>query len=192
MQSSEPTAGARHVSMLPEGCRLQPLATIADQRGDFTELFRNAWFDTPPPLQWNMSRSQANVLRGVHVHARHWDYVTVLSGRMTIGLHDMRPQSAARFLSAKVELSDAEPSVLSIPPGIAHGFYFPVASLNLTAASRYYDPPDHMRCRWDCPELRLAWPCRAPQLSPADLAAGAYADLAEQLAAAIETARQAT
>lgn len=84
-----------------------------------------------------------------------------------------------------VELNEAAPMVLSIPPGVAHGFYFPVAAFNLNASSRYYDPTDHMRCRWDCPELGLDWPCRAPQLSPADMAAGSYPELAAQLAEAL-------
>jgi dTDP-4-dehydrorhamnose 3,5-epimerase len=116
MQSSNRPADA---APLPEGCRIRALTSHLDARGDFTELFRNAWFDTPAPLQWNMSRSQANVMRGVHVHARHWDYVTVLAGHMTLGLHDLRPESATRFRSAIVELDAADPAVISIPPGMA-------------------------------------------------------------------------
>ena len=176
-------------SSMPHGCRLRPLAAIADERGDFTELFRNHWFDTPPPVQWNLSRSGANVLRGVHVHAKHWDYVVMLSGRMTLGLHDMRADSATRHHSAIVELDAAEPALISLPPGVAHGFYFPVASLNLTGNSGYYDAPDHRRCRWDCAELGVNWPCRAPDLSPTDAAAGGYAALAVEITSALAAAR---
>lgn len=185
MQSISRVTGTAIPPSLPEGCRLHALKTIADHRGDFTELFCNVWFDSPAPLQWNMSHSHANVLRGVHVHAKHWDYVAALSGRMIIGVCDMRPGSTSVARSAMVELNTTVPTVLSIPPGVAHGFYFPVAAFNITAASSYYDPPDHMRCRWDCPELGLDWPCRAPQLSPVDTAAGTYAELAAQLAAAL-------
>lgn len=189
MLSASRTAASAIPPRLPGGCRLHALKTIADHRGDFTELFCNAWFDSPAPLQWNMSHSQADVLRGVHVHAKHWDYVAVMSGRMIIGLCDMRPGAASGARSAIVELDEAVPMVLSIPPGVAHGFYFPIAAFNLTGASRYYDPPDHMRCRWDDPELGLAWPCRAPQLSPADTTAGSYAALAVQLAGALAAAQ---
>lgn len=176
-------------SDLPDGCRIHLLTTFPDGRGDFTEIFRSAWFDSPAPLQWNLSRSAANVLRGVHVHAKHWDYVSVVTGRMFLALHDMRPTSATRSRSALLEL--AESLVVSIPPGVAHGFYFPEAGANLTASSRYYDPSDHMRCRWDSPELELDWPCSSPLLSPQDESAGGYDALAEQLSAAIVAADRA-
>jgi dTDP-4-dehydrorhamnose 3,5-epimerase len=177
---------------LPQGCRVQPLKVFDDARGDYAEIFRNMWFDAPAPLQWGASRSAANVLRGVHVHAKHWDYVVMLAGRMHLALHDMRADSPTTGRSVMVELDAAKPAMVSIPPGVAHGFYFPVASLNLTGASRYYDPPDHMRCRWDCPELGLAWPCAAPLLSPQDEAAGGYGALAQQFSIALAAARSAS
>lgn len=192
MRSAKSAVGLPISAALPDGCRRWPLAPITDHRGDFTELFRNVWFDTPPPIQWNLSRSGANVLRGVHVHARHWDYVIVLGGHMTLGLHDMRPDSATWRASAIVELSAGEPAVISIPPGVAHGFYFPVASLNLTGNSRYYDAPDHRRCRWDCAELGIDWPCAAPDLSPADEKAGDYAELEKEIVGALAAARSAS
>lgn len=178
-------------SSLPDGCRIQRLTTFPDERGAFTEIFRNAWFDSPTPLQWSLSRNTANALRGVHVHAKHWDYVSIIAGRMLLGLHDMRPISATRSQSVFLELSDAEPLVVSIPPGVAHGFYFREAGVNLTASSRYYDPPDHMRCRWDSPELNLDWPCSAPLLSPQDEAAGSYDALAAEFSAAFVAAGRA-
>jgi hypothetical protein len=48
-----------------------------------------------------------------------------------------------------------------------------------------------MRCRWDCAELGLAWPCIAPELSPVDAAARGYAELAAQIDRALAAARSA-
>ena len=76
--------------MLPEGVRCQPLVPRADERGVFTELFRDSWSVEVKPAQWNGVRSVANVLRGVHAHWRHADYLALAVGRATIGLYDLR------------------------------------------------------------------------------------------------------
>jgi dTDP-4-dehydrorhamnose 3,5-epimerase len=163
--------------MLPSGVLLRGLKTHPDERGDFTELFRDAWIDSPLPVQWNVSRTCPNVLRGVHAHAKHWDYLCVIDGEMIIGLHDLRCQAAAQARSPILHLSAERLELLAIPPGVAHGFYSPDRSIHLVGASGYYDPTDHRRCRWDCPELGLDWPCRAPKLSPADRQAPGYDEL---------------
>ena len=79
--------------MLPAGVEARRLQPHADDRGVFTELFRESWGVGVAPAQWNVVRSGQNVLRGVHVHWRHADYLTVVSGRATIGLHDLRDDS---------------------------------------------------------------------------------------------------
>ncbi len=152
------------------------LATHPDTRGDLTEVFRNEWHNSPLPVQWSASRSEANVLRGVHAHARGWDYACVIAGEMLAGLHDLRTR-APEVRSALVRLSAARLQVLVIPAGVAHGFYASSASTLLLGASAYFDPANRRGCRWNCPELGLDWPCTAPELSPEDREAGNYAEL---------------
>ena len=82
--------------VLPNGVELHQLEPHADSRGVFTELFRDSWGLPVEPVQWNAVRSEANVLRGVHAHWQHADYLTVVVGRAAIGLHDLREGSADR------------------------------------------------------------------------------------------------
>ena len=49
-----------------------------------------------PATQWNMVRSRPNVLRGVHAHRQHIDYLTMVSGIMILGLQDLRGQQDQR------------------------------------------------------------------------------------------------
>src|SRR5262249_4911308 len=115
----------RHTARVPfAGVAIVPLTPHADGRGTFTELYRGSWETGVPPVQWNAVHSSANVLRGVHVHRRHADYLTVVSGRATVGLHDLRPGSPTNGEGRIVELAAATPSALVIPQGVAHGFYF--------------------------------------------------------------------
>ena len=163
--------------MLPAGVRLVPLTPHADERGVFTELFRLSWDVGVAPVQWNAVSSRENVLRGVHVHVRHADYLTLAAGRATIGLHDLRPESPTEGIGTTVELDSEAPAALVIPVGVAHGFYFHTESLHVYAVSHEWDPADELGCRWDDPELDIVWPCSTPLVSPRDEGLGSLSDL---------------
>lgn len=174
--------------MLPAGVELQRLEPHADSRGVFTELFRESWGLDVAPTQWNVVRSEANVLRGVHAHWRHADYLTVVAGSAEVGLHDLREGSPTEDLGAIVRLHADEPHGLTIPPGVAHGFYFPEPSLHVYAVSHEWDPADELGCRWDDPALAIEWSCAAPLLSARDQALGGLSDLRLAWRAALATA----
>jgi dTDP-4-dehydrorhamnose 3,5-epimerase len=163
--------------MLPAGVTLVALSPHADERGVFTELYRASWETSMEPVQWNVVSSATNVLRGVHAHRRHTDYFTVVSGRATIGLHDLRPGSPTQGAGTTVVMRAAEAAALVIPVGVAHGFYFHEPSLHVYAVSHEFDPADELGCRWDDPELGIEWPCTAPLLSPRDHDLGTLAEL---------------
>lgn len=163
--------------MLPIGVSLVPLTPHPDDRGVFTELFRASWETGVAPVQWNSVRSDSNVLRGVHVHRRHADYLTLVAGRATIGLHDLRYDSSTEALGTTVELDATTPSALVIPVGVAHGFYFHEPSIHVYAVSHEFDPADELGCRWDDPGLAIAWPCTGPLISPRDRDLGSLSDL---------------
>lgn len=168
---------------LPHGVVWRELKTHADQRGDLTELFRAEWQSGPAPVQWNFVRSKANVLRGVHVHPRHDDYLIVLQNRMILGLKDLRRDSPTHDLESLVELTGERLSVIHIPHGVAHGFYFPSDARYIYAVSSYWDLSDELRCRWDDPELGLNWPADSPILSDADEGAGTLSAMRRDLEA---------
>ena len=163
--------------MLPDGVLHQSLTPREDERGVFTELFRDSWSLGVMPVQWNAVSSVANVLRGVHVHWRHADYLTVRMGRATIGLHDLREGSATEGLGTTVELRADRPACLVVPPGVAHGFYFHEPSLHIYAVDHEWDPADELGCRWDEPGLGVEWPCNQPILSSRDDGLGSLSDL---------------
>lgn len=162
---------------LPEGVEVRPLKPHADSRGVFTELFRGEWVTGIDPVQWNAVRSVAGVLRGVHVHAYHTDYLTVVAGAMLLGLCDLRRGSSTSGLSAMISLSEDQPSAVTIPAGVCHGFYFATPSIHVYAVSKYWDGTDELSCRFDAPELGLSWPEARPILSDQDRLAGSFASM---------------
>ena len=153
---------------LPAGVGLRLLPTHPDRRGSLTEVFRAEWNSGSFPVQWNFVESSARVLRGVHAHVKHSDYLSLLSGHASIGLYDLREGSPTKGLNAMIEMRGKEPSALFIPPGVAHGFYFHEASTHVYSVSEYWDPADELGCHWADPALGLIWPDASPLISERD------------------------
>jgi dTDP-4-dehydrorhamnose 3,5-epimerase len=139
------------------GVRLYSLIPNEDARGSFTECCREQWLDGPRSVQLNLVRSVPGTLRGIHVHVRHSDYLTVVDGVMQVCLGDLRAASPSFGCWDVVRFAAGEPRAVYIPPGVAHGFYFPVATTHLYGMSEYWCPEEEMGCHWADPALDLAW-----------------------------------
>ena len=105
------------------------LESHADAGGVSTQVFHREWQLGIHPVQWNAVHSEANVLRGVHVHVVHGDYLLLLKGQTLLGLRDLRPGSPTEGNTAVLELKAEQLEAVCIPPGVAHGFYFTRRSL---------------------------------------------------------------
>lgn len=162
--------GTQVVGTLPAGLLLRPLEPHGDERGTFIELHRREWRTGVEPVQWNAVHSAAGVLRGVHVHPRHDDYLTVVRGRAVVGIRDLRDDSETAGATACVELSEDRPGAITIPHGVAHGFYFAAPSTHVYAVSEYWDLADELGCRWDDPALEIPWPQEQARISRRDAA----------------------
>src|SRR5690242_19740130 len=81
-----------------EGVKLVNLQRFGDSRGSFCETFRASWFadHDKPWVQWNVSRSEAGVIRGLHLHKRQTDYWHIVAGTVTAALVDVRPDSPTK------------------------------------------------------------------------------------------------
>jgi dTDP-4-dehydrorhamnose 3,5-epimerase len=156
---------------------IRELVARPDGRGVFFEFLREEWPIGFKPVQWNSSFSNARVLRGVHVHGRHFDYLVLLSGVLLLGLHDLRRESPTHGLSCLVTMEASAPRAITVPPGVCHDFYFPVASVYVNGVSSYWDTRDELGCRFDAPELNIQWPDREPVLSDRDRQGGSYASM---------------
>lgn len=165
--------------MLPAGVRRNPLTSHEDDRGAVREMYRREWFeDDPELLQWNHVRSNSNVLRGVHAHFMHDDFLFMAGGIMDLGLYDLRPDSPTEGCSTLIRLHADRPELVRIPTGVAHGFYFPVQSVLIYGTTHYWNRVDELGCRWDDPALHIPWAIESqPRLSPRDAFAGSLAKL---------------
>lgn len=144
-----------------EGVRLGALEAHADERGSFTELFAAHWATGVEPTQWSIVRSEPGALRGMHLHLRHDELLSVIAGTLWVGLHDLRPGSPTLGTSQLVRLAEDAPAYLAFPRGLVHGWIAETPVTHLQAVSEpyaTYHADDNRGCRWDDPELGLDWP----------------------------------
>ncbi len=161
-----------------------PLKRIADERGAFCETFRQEWF---PWIDWsrtqhNRSDSKAGVLRGLHYHLRQVDYWLPVSGRLRVGLADLRAESPTFKNGATLDIDADDGMGLFIPTGVAHGFCAITDVTLIYVVNNYYDGSDERGIQWDDAEFAVPWGITAPVLSARDKAARPFAEIsAEEL-----------
>lgn len=159
-----------------------------DDRGSFAELWRDAWtreLGTPGVSsvmrQANLSRSEARVLRGLHLHRRQADLWVIVDGHPFVALVDVRPVIAGTGEPAVVTLDASPGDALYLPAGVAHGFYAREPITLVYLVTNEYDGTDELGFMWDDPETAVPWPDRQPILSERDASAPSLADLIERL-----------
>jgi dTDP-4-dehydrorhamnose 3,5-epimerase len=159
-----------------------------DARGFFLETYhadryRQHGIDGPF-VQDNHSRSVAGTLRGLHLQVHHPQakLIRVIEGEIFDVAVDVRRGSPTFGRWVGVALTAESFKQMYIPAGFAHGF----AVVSATAQVEYkttdfYDPAGEIGVAWNDPALAIAWPVRAPILSPRDDRHPNLADLTDSL-----------
>ncbi len=164
---------------IPDVLLIEP-RIFRDDRGFFFESFNHQTFgektgSTVTFVQDNHSRSQKNVLRGLHyqIQQPQGKLVRVVVGAVFDVAVDIRRSSptfgqwVGRLLSAENQQQ------LWIPAGFAHGFFVisDVAEV-LYKTTDYYAPGGERCILWNDPDLAIAWPLagETPILSEKDQA----------------------
>jgi dTDP-4-dehydrorhamnose 3,5-epimerase len=145
-----------------------------DSRGFFLESYRQDAFEAAGIrdlfVQDNHSKSQRNVLRGLHFQRPPYAQAKLLRclvGEIYDVALDLRPVSA--FFGRWVAVRLGPQQMIFIPSGFAHG----VAVLSDVAEVSYktsctHHPEAEGGVAWDDPALSIPWPVTAPILSPRD------------------------
>jgi dTDP-4-dehydrorhamnose 3,5-epimerase len=158
---------------------------FGDDRGFFLESFneratREIGIDAHF-VQDNHSRSQRNVLRGLHYQIRQpqGKLVRVVSGAVFDVAVDIRRGSPTFGKWVGVELSAENKRMFWMPPGMAHGFVVLSDSADfLYKATDYYAPEFERTILWNDPDLGIRWPMiDEPILSSKDAAGSTFRDV---------------
>lgn len=150
--------------MLP-GVKIHDLKRNTDERGFFSELFREDWKEfigNDRIVQVNMSLSHPGVIRAWHRHSRgQTDYFCVVDGEAEIGVYDGTEGSKTKGQSDRIRLSSEKPQILRVPGHYWHGTKCigKKPSLSIYLVTKLYDAknPDEERMPHDSKETKYKW-----------------------------------
>ena len=158
---------------------------FGDERGFFFESFNAQRFRdltgvSSAFVQDNHSRSEKNVLRGLHYQIRQpqGKLVRVIAGEVLDVAVDLRRSSPDFGRWNGVVLSAANKRHVWIPEGFAHGFVVLSDFAEFLYKTTAYWAPEHERCiRWDDPMLAIDWHLTGePNLSAKDAKGVSFGD----------------
>lgn len=125
---------------------------------DFVELGIKDEF-----VQDNHSKSQKNVLRGLHFQKNfpQGKLIRVIKGKIYDVVVDLRQESSTFGKWFGVELSEENRFMLYIPKGFAHGFLTLEDDTEvLYKTTDYYNPEDEGGIIWNDKDLSIDWKFR--------------------------------
>lgn len=166
---------------IPDVLLLRP-QVFSDTRGFFFESYNQKVFTDlgirHSFVQDNHSRSQRNVLRGLHYQIRQpqGKLVRVILGEVFDVAVDLRRQSPTFGQWMGAVLSAENKEMLWVPPGFAHGFLVLSDWAEfIYKTTDFYAPQFERTIRWNDPDLAIAWPISIePQLSPKDMQGASF------------------
>ena len=170
---------------IPDVLIIEP-KVFGDKRGFFFESFNRRQFASLIGrdldfVQDNHSRSEKNVLRGLHfqIQQAQGKLVRVIQGAVFDVAVDIRKSSPSFGQHVAVELSAENQRMLWVPEGFAHGFLVTSATAEfLYKTTAYYAPEFERSIAWNDPALAIPWPIEgAPSLSAKDQQAPLLADV---------------
>jgi len=167
---------------IPDVLIVEP-KVFGDTRGFFFESFnQKKWRDVTGLntvfVQDNHSRSEKNVLRGLHyqVLQPQAKLVRVVRGAVFDVAVDLRRSSPTFGRWTGTELSENNYRQMWIPEGFAHGFLvLSDAAEFLYKTTDYWAPEYERTIAWNDPDLAIAWPLKTtPILSNKDAGGTAF------------------
>ena len=153
-----------------------------DNRGFFTEVYRDDWIEGHRLIQVNHSYSRGGALRGLHYQLKRpqGKLVRVIRGKIFDVAVDLRKSSKNFGEWIGRTLSDANGQALWIPPGFAHGFLVLSKEADVVYhCTNYYHPEDEHTLFWNDASVRINWPLEGiiPLVSKKDANAPSLSNL---------------
>ena len=169
----------KHIATaIPDVLLLEP-KIFGDDRGFFYESWNRRTLASlgidADFVQDNHSKSQKNVLRGLHYQIEHAQgkLVRVTAGTVYDVAVDLRRSSPTFGRWVSFTLSAEDRQMAWIPPGFAHGFCVTSESAEfLYKATDYWSPAHERTLLWSDPQLAIPWPLTGEPLLAAKDANG--------------------
>jgi len=140
-----------------QNLEIREIKKNVDERGFFTELFREDWKDflkNDSIVQFNLSYSYPGIVRAWHRHNRgQFDCFICIDGAIKVCAYDDRPTSETYGDISEIILSREKLTLVKVPGILWHGYKVvgeePATVLYGVNKLYEYQNPDEERRLWD-------------------------------------------
>jgi dTDP-4-dehydrorhamnose 3,5-epimerase len=168
---------------IPDVLIIKP-QVFADERGYFYETFHRDRFREigihDEFVQDNESKSQKNVLRGLHLQKPPYaqgKLIRVIKGSVLDIVVDVRTNSPYYGKWVSAILSETNKLIFWVPAGFAHGFLtLEDNTIFAYKCTQFYNRDSEMAIRWNDPLLAINWGIEKPVLSEKDKIAPLFSE----------------
>jgi dTDP-4-dehydrorhamnose 3,5-epimerase len=166
-----------------DGAFLVEIEPAEDHRGFYAQSFSAREFSdhgladsfVEGGISYNARRG---TVRGMHMQlapSAQAKLVRCTRGAIHDVIIDLRRESPTHAQWLAVELSAADPTILYVPQGFAHGFQTLEDDVEVSyQLSDYYDPKAEFGVRWNDPRFGIEWPIDDVVISDRDRSFGDF------------------
>lgn len=146
---------------LIEGVKTRQLKKIVDERGYLMEMLRSDWPEFEKIAQVYLTACNPGYAKAWHYHKKQSDHFVCVKENAVIALYDMRDESGTKGLINEFLIGEKKPSLIKIPPFVAHGFRAEGKKtafiVNIPTELYDYDKPDEFRLPFNDPSIKYDW-----------------------------------
>lgn len=148
-----------------DGLRFRPTRPIPHEDGTVAEVARTAWPEIDRPIeQVHITTTQPGRIRAWGLHQRSVDRLFVVTGLVSLVVYDGRRDSPTFGALNEFKVSERNPGLLVIAPGLFHGWKnlgtTEAFIINMPSVLYDYDSPDALDLPYDAPEAASIVPFR--------------------------------
>lgn len=147
--------------------------SFGDFRGHYHELFNKRMLVengiNDDFIQFCVSVSNKDVLRGIHGDLGTAKLITCLHGKIQYAFVDNRPESKTYNNVVHGVMDSEKPFLIYLPPGIGNSYLtLSETSFYMYSQTTYYGDFKQFTLKWDDPEYKIPWMVEKPILSSRD------------------------
>ncbi len=144
-----------------DGVKVKEVKRIPDDRGFFAEVLKSGEETFSQIKQTSYSETYPDVIKAFYWHKKQTDIWFIAKGMAQVVLYDLRESSPTYRETAVFYAGEENPLVISIPPGVAHGYRVigarPVGLFYHTSEPYDLNNPDEERIPFDDPKIGFDW-----------------------------------
>jgi dTDP-4-dehydrorhamnose 3,5-epimerase len=148
-----------------EGLSFRPVRPVPHEDGTVSEVARASWSEIDRPIvQVHVTTTQPGRIRAWGLHRESTDRLFVANGLVSIVVYDGRRDSPTFGAINEFKVSERNPGLLVIAPGLYHGWKNMGTTeafiINMPSSQYDYDHPDALDLPYESPRARDIVPFR--------------------------------